>query len=96
MFVSFIVYQEIERKLLEKHGVTVLEVEEAFYNLTGEYAREVRPMNHGEHPRYWFISKTNAGHRLKVVFVDDPEETRPVLITAYNPNEEEEELYASL
>jgi uncharacterized DUF497 family protein len=80
-----VVYPEIEQKLLEKHRVSVAEVEQAFLNRTSPMAKEVRPQHLGKDPRYWFISETDLGRRLKVVFVDDATEPAPVIITAYEP-----------
>jgi hypothetical protein len=92
---SLVIYPPIEHKLKVKHQVTVQEVAQAFLNRTGKLATEVRPKNQGGHPRYWFISETDAGRRLKVVYADDPTEPGPVIITAYEPNPKEESLYAS-
>ena len=91
-----ILYPAIRRKLAEKHGVTMAEVQEAFRNRRGKLAKELRPLNRGEYPRYWFIAETSSGRRLKVVFVRDPDEPWPVVITAYEPNEAEEGLYVAL
>jgi uncharacterized DUF497 family protein len=93
---QLVVYAEIEEKLSRKHQVTILEVEQAFLNRTGELAKENRPQHTGRDPRYWFISETDTGRRLKVVFVDDRTEPAPVIITAYEPNNSEEEEYARL
>ena len=93
---KLVVYPEIAQKLREKHRVSVTEVEQAFLNRTLPMAREVRPEHLGKDPRYWFISETDLGRRLKVVFVNDAAEPAPVIITAYEPNEMEEEEYAEL
>ena len=91
-----VVYPEIEEKLETKHQVSISEVEEAFLNRTGTFAKEARPQHLGKDPRYWFISETDVGRHLKIVFVDDPTEPGAVIITAYEPNEMEEEEYARL
>lgn len=93
---SLVIYPMILQKLKAKHRVAVHEVEEAFLNRTGPLASEVRPQNIGAVPRYWFISETDTGRRLKIVFADDPTETGPVIITAYEPNPREEKLYESI
>jgi uncharacterized DUF497 family protein len=93
---SIVIYPSILRKLQEKHGVSREEVEQAFANRTGKLAEEMRPKNQGDSPRFWFISETDSGRRLKVVFVFDDEESGPVVITAYEPNIKEESLYESL
>lgn len=93
---NIVIYPKILQKLNEKHGVSRDEVEQAFMNRTGQLAEEVRPKNQGGDPRFWFISETDTGRRLKVVFVFDEEEPGPVVITAYDPNPKEESLYESL
>jgi len=94
--VKLIFYPPISRKLGAKHQVSEQEVEEAFLNRTGKLAMELRPQNQGVNRRYWFISETDHGRRLKVVFAVDPKEHGPVIITAYEPNKMEEQLYARL
>ena len=93
---DLVVYPSIALKLKDKHRVLVDEVKQAFLNRSGRLAREMRPQNQGSFPRYWFISETDTGRRLKVVFVHDPDESGPVIITAYEPNSKEEILYASI
>ena len=93
---NWVVYPAIALKLKDKHQVVIDEVKQAFLNRSGRFAREMRPQNQGGLPRYWFISETDTGRRLKVVFVNDPDESGPVIITADEPNSKEEVLYASI
>jgi uncharacterized DUF497 family protein len=94
--VKLIFYRAIEEKLLRKHAVSATDVKEAFMNRVGPFARELRAANQGESPRFWFISKTNLGRKLKIVFADDRNEPAPIIITAYEPNQEEEKLYEKI
>ncbi|MDH4466500.1 MAG: hypothetical protein QE271_00460 [Bacteriovoracaceae bacterium] len=73
-----------------------MEVEQVFLNRIGPLAKEVRVNNQGMEIRFWFISKTNKGRRLKIVFFIDPEEKAPVVITAYEPNDDEVSLYEKI
>ena len=91
-----VIYPPILIKLRDKHQVSPQEVEQAFLNRLGKLATETRPNNQGDSPRFWFISETDSSRRLKVVYADDPTESGPVIITAYEPNAKEESLYASL
>jgi hypothetical protein len=90
----FEVHPAIEQKLAIKHQVTVEEVNEATANRVGNLLEEMRPANQGTLKRYWFISETNRGRKLKVVFATDGTGD-PILITAYSPNVIEEKLYES-
>ena len=91
-----IIYPLILEKLKNKHGVSADEVMEAFLNRTGSLAKEIRPKHQGTEDRFWFISATNEGRELKVVFFVESEEKMPVIITAYEPNEDEVKLYEKI
>jgi len=88
-----IIYPSILEKLKNKHDVTADKVEQAFLNRTGKLAKEVREKHQKGEQRWWFISKTDVGRKLKVVFFNDPIEKAPMLITAYGPNDGEVNLY---
>lgn len=96
MKVRIIIYSSISEKLKNKHGVSASEVEEVFLNREGLLAKEVRPQHQGLEDRFWFISTTDRGRELKVVFFIDPEENAPVIITAYEPNDDEVNLYEKI
>lgn len=96
MKVRIIVYSLILDKLRDKHGVSADEVEQAFGNRDGMLAKEVRPHNQGDEDRLWFISATDKGRELKVVFFIDDDENVPVVITAYEPNDDEVKLYEKI
>lgn len=96
MKVRIIVYPLILDKLRDKHGVSADEVEQAFLNRVGSLAKEVRPHNQGDEDRFWFISTTDKSRELKVVFFIDVDENSPVVITAYEPNDDEVKLYEKI
>ncbi len=91
-----IIYPLILDKLRVKHGVSADEVELAFLNRAGSLAKEARPHNQGDEDRFWFISTTDKGRELKVVFFIDVDENAPVVITAYEPNDDEVKLYEKI
>jgi len=94
--VRIVIYPLILEKLTKKHGVTVHDVEQTFLNRTGSLAKEVRQQNQGSEDRFWFISSTDIGRELKIIFCIDPDENIPVLITAYEPDDNEVKLYEKL
>lgn len=96
VFVRITIYPLIIDKLTKKHGVSADEVEQAFLNRTGFLAKEVRLQNQGVEDRFWFISTTDSGRELKVVFFIDADENVPVVITAYEPNDDEVKLHEKL
>ena len=91
-----IIYPLILDKLTNKHGVSANEVEQTFLNRSGSLAKEVRPRNQGDEVRLWFISTTDMGRELKVVFFIDADENAPVIVTAYEPNDDEVKLYEKI
>ena len=95
-WVRIIIYPFILDKLEIKHGVSAGEVEQLFLNRTGFLAKETRAQNQGDEDRFWFISSTDEGRELKVVFFMDVVEKVPVIITAYEPDENEVNLYEKI
>lgn len=91
-----IIYSSILDKLKHKHDVSAEDVEEAFLNRQAGLAKELRPQNQGAEDRFWFISTTDKGRELKVVFFFDLEKNVPVIITAYEPNNDEVDLYEKI
>ncbi len=91
-----VIYPLILEKLSDKHGVSADEVEQVFLNRAGFLAKEVRPHNQGEEIRFWFIATTGVGRELKVVFFIDTDQNAPVVITAYEPNDDEVKLYEKI
>ena len=92
--IPLVIADVIKRKLSVKHGVSEEEIQEAFLNRQPlVLAPEIRIKNQGTDPRYWFISETDRGRKLKVVFVFGSAGP-PEIITAYEPNTSEEFLYA--
>lgn len=91
-----IIYPLILDKLKNKHGVSTSDVEQAFLNRTGSLAKEMRPQNQSVEDRFWFISTTDVGRELKVVFLIDADENVPIIITAYEPDDDEVNLYEKI
>lgn len=88
----FEVSPEVERKLRDKHDVEFDEVVEAFVNHSGHFLRDDREIHQTVPPTEWFISETDAGRRLKIVFVEEDGTFR--IKTAYQPSPREEAIYA--
>jgi len=94
--VRIIIYPLILDKLRDKHGVSAHEVEQVFWNREAILAKELRSHNQGDEDRFWFISNTDKGRELKVVFFIDVDEQAPVVITTYEPNDDEVKLYEKI
>jgi uncharacterized DUF497 family protein len=85
----------VREKLATKHGVTPTEIEQCFANRDGGFLEDLREEHRTDPPTQWFISETNAGRVLKVVFIrrTDKDGVRLHLRTAYPPNDEEIRIY---
>ncbi len=88
---NLVISQSIKIKLLEKHFVRRVEVEECFKNRTRGYLQDLRTEHQTDPPTYWFISATHQGRLLKVVIVVDG--VKIYLKTAFEPNNQEIAIY---
>jgi uncharacterized DUF497 family protein len=82
----------VRKKLLEKHGVTMNEVEQCFLNHLGKNLQDTRTDHQTNPPTLWFIAETNHLRKLKVVFVLEFDNSI-TLKTAYEPNPAEIAIY---
>jgi len=83
---------KVRRKLASKNPpIAVEEVEQCFANRTGKYLEDIREQHQSDPPTQWFISETDFGRDLKVVFV--PRGADIYLRTAYDPNLAEWRIY---
>lgn len=87
-----IVSAAVLQKLRTKHHVTIDEVEQCFLNQTKVFLEDNRTEHMTMPPTMWFISETDRGRVLKVVFIEHPP-TVYQLKTAYEPSTEEERIY---
>ena len=86
--------QKILKKLDEKHQVSRDEVEQCFANRSGKYLRDLREEHKSNPPTLWFISETDFGRRLKVVFIFSNGVI--YLRTDFEPNDKETAIYNRL
>ncbi len=68
---------------LSMHYVTEQEVEEAFFNCSGFFLKEVRRRHQTRPPTFWFVSVTCDGRPLKIAFIPVHETQTLVLKTAF-------------
>lgn len=99
MVCGLIISDRIRNKLLLKHNINEPESEicEAFQNREGLYLIDTREKHRTDPPTKWFISETDKGRLLKVVFVQkinkETQKTEIHIKTAYEPNEDEIRIY---
>ena len=96
MFENYLVYlgEVIELKLKQKvPPVTVIEIEEALFNMEARPIIDDRARNRTIPPTVWFISETNEGRVLKVVGIFRPIDKIFVVKTAYEPDQMEIDHY---
>jgi len=78
--------EEVGKKLLDDHQVTMKEVFECFANGEGIYFEDTREFNKTTPPTSWFMSPTNHGRVLKICFIRDGEDI--TIKTAYEPDDD--------
>ncbi len=88
---NLIVTDSIKAKLKTKHRVDFREVEQCFHNKFGRLLTDNRVLHKTDPPTLWFIAETNKGRMLKIVYIQIGMEIH--LKTAYEPNEEEKQIY---
>ena len=82
----------IQTKLTVKHGgITADEITQCFANREKSDLIDTREDHQTDPETRWFISTTDYGRKLKIVYVFDSKNT--YIKTAYAPNEEEERIY---
>ena len=91
---DLLISKATEQKLKYKHKVSLHEVFECFQNRTNKALIDNRQQHRTFPPTKWFISKTNAGRELKVVFVKFSL-NQIALKTAYDANDAIKQLYES-
>lgn len=79
-------------KLKTKHDVSFDEIEQCFLNQTRTFLEEIRIPHVTVRSTRWFISETDRGRLLKVIFVEQPSHIYE-LKTAYEPSAKEERMY---
>lgn len=85
--------EKVQRKILEEHGVSFLEAEEAFNNFGGYPVIDKRVKHKSKPTTMWCLSETYDGRLLKLVFIPFVEQQLAVLRTAYEPDDLEVELW---
>ncbi|PRC94669.1 ADP-ribosyl-(dinitrogen reductase) hydrolase [Solimicrobium silvestre] len=66
---TLIIDPPIRVKLREKHQVSEVEVRECIRNTSGKYLMDDREEHKTNPPTYWFLSETDNGRMLKIVFM---------------------------
>lgn len=83
---------DVLEKITKEHNVKVSEVEHAFANRCAGLLEDKRAQHRTDPPTLWFVAPTNAGRRLKIVYMQIGLEIH--LKSAFDPNAEEERIYA--
>ena len=88
---ALVIAKAIKEKLAVKHHVSDLEIGECFANRTGKFLEDTREEHRTDPATLWFISETDRGGILKVVFV--PRDGSFHIKTAYSPEPEALRIY---
>jgi uncharacterized DUF497 family protein len=76
---------------LRERNISLVEIEECFFNHTGVYLIDDRPEHTTEPSTAWFIGETVEGRRLKIAFM--LRDGQAVLKSAFEPSILEEDIY---
>ena len=91
---EFRISPRVLEKLQTRHQVTRNDVLQCFANRHGKFYLDTREDHATDPPTYWFVSETDKGRVLKVVFVRYPEFF--AIKSAYEPRDGSDELYEQL
>ncbi len=85
----------VQEKLRTKHGeITQQEIAECFANRWGKFYADTRYDHQTNPPTFWFVSMTDKGRTLKVIFVRYQDFF--AIKSAYEPNDGSDALYERL
>ena len=76
---------KVRSKLRTRHSVREEEIQECFASREGVFLKDTRESHQTNPPTVWFISETDNGRLLKVVFVQG-KNGETFIKTAYEPN----------
>ncbi|MDO9477345.1 MAG: ADP-ribosyl-(dinitrogen reductase) hydrolase [Pseudohongiella sp.] len=89
---ALVIHPTIRTKLQQDdRKVTEEEICECFTNRSAGLLIDTRVENTTNPPTHWFISETDFGRKLKIVFISKDGDT--IIKTAYEPNPEEIRIY---
>lgn len=91
---KLIISTKLVEKLITKHNVRRIEIEECFANKPGPLLIDDRATHKTEPPTTWFIASTHQKRLLKIVFIT--EKGAVYLKTAYEPNQDEIRIYQKI
>ena len=84
--------EKILEKIHDKHQVTLLEIEECFTNREKKFLFDRRVDHQTKPPTRWFISETDQGRLLKIIFIKLFNGMFEIK-TAFEPNKTEVDIY---
>ena len=84
---------EVNRKIETEHGVSLIEVEEAFFLHRNKWLVDDRRRHQTTPKTVWFIGETSSGRLLKIVMIPYLDKGFCSLRTAYEPDLAEVQLY---
>ncbi len=88
---AIIISQKTQEKLAQKHHVTAEEVSQCFANRDGKLLVDTREEHASDPATQWFISETDLGRKLKIIFISKG--ANIYLRSAFVPNEIELGIY---
>lgn len=90
---QLIASKAVQEKIYSYHDVEMLEAEEAFNSFAGYPLQDSRARHKTKPETMWFLAETYDGRLLKIVYIPHPEQHIAVLRTAYEPDDDEVDLW---
>ncbi|MBE7043779.1 MAG: DUF4258 domain-containing protein [Ruminococcaceae bacterium] len=90
---KYVFSPKIEEKLSGR-SISKREIDQCFANRTGKFLIDEREEHKTHPPSNWFISETNKGRVLKIVFIVKDEKVH--IKTAFEPSDRAKNVYDKL
>lgn len=89
---ALLISPDVRLKLARKSPpVQRSEIIQCFANRQSSFLEDIREDHKTDPPTLWFISETDFGRNLKVVFIDDGNDI--TIKTVYDPSQREMQIY---
>lgn len=90
---GLVISDKVRQKLEQKHGVKEEEIIQCFASSEKGFLIDTREANRTNPPSQWFVSETDYGRKLKVVFMHIQATNEIHIKTAYVANSTEIAIY---
>lgn len=90
---NLVISKRVREKLKSKHNVSEDDIVECFSNICGRFLLDTRADHQTNPATEWFVSETNRGRQLKILFMYDKDTNKMVIKSAYPAEPEAIRIY---